>query len=115
VRGEPLSEPVYYRNAQWAVTGYGIEELPETNGPIDAEQIGETRKDAKGRATYYNLPLHLASRQQVNIELFLDAFMRALVIHRKRHKGPVSLKLFIATADAARDRAKSARNMRPAS
>jgi len=106
---EPLSEPIYYQNAQWAVTAYGIEQVPPSSGPIPASDIAFTRKDSKGHVIYYDLPLHMAGKQWVNIELFLDAFMRALVKHEAAHRGPISLKLFIETADAARDLAQESK------
>ena len=104
--GEPLSEPIYYQNEQWAVTVYGIEEIPTTSGQIRATDIAEKRTNSKGEVEYYNLPLLMAGKEWVKIELFLDAFMRALDIHEEACRECPSLKLFIKTADKARALAK---------
>jgi hypothetical protein len=71
-----LAEPIYYRNAQWAVTGYGIECLE------DVYYISRDRLD--GTFTDSGLPewpMHLAEKNWVNDQLFLEAFAIALCVH----------------------------------
>jgi len=76
---EDLTQPVYYRNAQWAVTGYGMECLDQTYY-FEASRLGEGRDDLP------DWPLHLAEKEWVNPDLFLEAFMIALSVHAGSYK-----------------------------
>src|SRR5208337_179030 len=71
---EDLDEPIYFRNADWAVTGYGIE---RTDGsyPIEAKRLGELANYTDQKLPDW--PLHIA-RKVWNFDLFMEAFMIAL-------------------------------------
>lgn len=100
---EGLTEPVYFRNTQWAVTGYGIESLqPNAGYNIEAECLAERRgKDEP----LYNWPMHMAAKGWVDIDLFLEAFQHALYLHTGKYGEPPSFHIFHRTEMRARERA----------
>jgi hypothetical protein len=91
---EDLDEPIYFRNADWAVTGYGIE---RTDGsyPIEAKRLGELANYTDQKLPDW--PLHIA-RKVWNFDLFMEAFMIALWVHRGEYDPA-----FLANKDWVRD------------
>jgi hypothetical protein len=68
------------KNHQWEVTQFGIESVrPAPEYPILKSRLTETTE--RGRATYYDWPIHLADKSWVDIEAFLEAFADALSTH----------------------------------
>jgi hypothetical protein len=75
-----------FKNAQWAVTGYGVEVLPpEPEYFIEADRLAERTIDGR----LLNWPLHMARKEWVEIELFLTAFKTALDIHMEKYGAPI--------------------------
>jgi hypothetical protein len=94
VRGDELSRPVYFQNKQWAVTDYGIERADGTY-PIEAERLGEARHNSG----LPNWPIHMADKEWCDRDLFMDAFLRALVVHDGRYIQRFRKDWYVKTAD----------------
>jgi len=100
---EELTEPVHFKNRQWAVTGYGIESLPPGSGYwIEANRLAEKEI---GASDCYNWPPHMARQSWVDIELFLEAFAKALDVHAGKYGEPPSVLIFHESAERARQTA----------
>ena len=65
--------PVHFTNAQWAVTGFGLEYL----GGERAYAV-EGRRLCEMLGGLYDWPLHMAGKPWVDVEAFLEAFEHAL-------------------------------------
>lgn len=74
-----IAGPVYFSNASWAVTGYGLESLIAYY-PIQAACLGEARGD------YSNWLLHLAEKEPFAERYgeLVEAFRVALRCHKVR-------------------------------
>lgn len=81
-----IEEPVHFSNAQWAVTGYGIECL-EDPYPIEARRLLETGH--RQGITCYDWPVHMAEKCWVDVQAFHEAFVRALDLHKGAYPGRV--------------------------
>ena len=85
-----------FKNAQWAVTDYGIETVkPEASYEIDAGRLTEMSERSNG--TFYDWPVHMAEKEWVDIEAFNEAFAEALEEHEGRYSPEVDLALLAAT------------------
>jgi hypothetical protein len=75
---EGLTLPIHFRNEQWAVTGYGLECVDKDNGHYEIEKcrLGEADRG------FPDWPPHMAGKSWVSPELFMEAFMLALWVHR---------------------------------
>lgn len=71
-----------FKNAQWAVTDYGLEAEPP-NAPYEISKRSLTLESHRGDETFYNWPVHVAEKSWVDINAFNEAFDKAL----KEHKG----------------------------
>lgn len=69
--GESL-DVIWWRGRQWAVTAYGIEAL-DGRYAIAADQIGQT-----------DWPQHVTSKEWVDIEDFLTAWLVGIALHGVR-------------------------------
>lgn len=73
-----------YQNSQWAVTEYGLETVaPEARYEIEASRLTETTK--RGDDTFYEWPVHLAEKEWVDLGAFIQAFEKALELHKDRY------------------------------
>jgi hypothetical protein len=79
---EQLDMPIRYINAQWAVTGYGIECIASQAYEIPKDRLDEERPGTEGLPDW---PLHMAEKEWVDIERFIAAFEQALKHHRVKH------------------------------
>jgi hypothetical protein len=71
-----------YSNSQWAVTEAGLECLTESY-PIDANRLDETTyRDGETLADWI---VHMVEKVWIDFDQFIDAYTRALEIHKKRH------------------------------
>lgn len=85
--GEPPSE-VWFKNHQWSVTDYGVEAVkPAPYYHFDKSRLLETGN--RGDESYYDWPLQLAEKTWVDIEAFLEAFVKALELHAGSFLGKV--------------------------
>jgi hypothetical protein len=66
-------------NHQWVVTSYGIEAMGHNHYNVPMERLATLREGHPGAADW---PLHVAERDWVDIEAFLEAFFYALDHHR---------------------------------
>jgi hypothetical protein len=70
-----------YKNQQWAVTDYGVESLrSEPYYHFDKTRLLESTDYGSGE-TYYDWPIHMAEKTWVDIEAFIDVFLKAIEIH----------------------------------
>jgi hypothetical protein len=81
---------VHYINNQWAVTGYGVECIT-SEYPIKADRLCEKRGFGPD-SRMPDWPMHMADKNWVDINLFVDAFERALSIHDVKHEFPANWK-----------------------
>jgi hypothetical protein len=94
---QPLSEPIYFQNSQWAVTSYGIE---RTDGcyVIEANRLTETEM---GNGCY-SWPMHLSrTKARHDAVAFGAAFAVALIIHAGKYKPAVKPDMFARSITAA--------------
>lgn len=63
---------VYFTNAQWAVTEYGIECIGDSPYDIAAHRVSEMR------GPHYEWPLHMAGKTWVKVDAFNEALRFAL-------------------------------------
>lgn len=98
-----FTPPIYFKNKQWAVTGYGIEELKSGEGAYRIEADGLVKRRLGEEC--YDWPLHMASKRWVDVEAFLEAFDKALYVHTGRYGEPPSFHLSHRTAGRARQTA----------
>ena len=76
-----------YRNHQWRVTKHGMESIkPAPTYEFEAKRLSETT-DRSG-AIYYDWPIHMAEKNWVDLDAFIDAFSRALDLHAGRYDPP---------------------------
>src|SRR4051794_21428864 len=77
-----------FQNAQWAVTDWGMEAAhPEPPYEFEAERFTETT--VREAITYYDWPVHLAEKDWVDIESFIEAFSRALDLNSDKYNSKV--------------------------
>jgi hypothetical protein len=75
--------PIHFENSQWVVTNYGLENL-ETYYQIRADALFSRRFDPHLRCQLYELPLDMALKTFVDIELFISGFLAAATIYQHR-------------------------------
>jgi len=78
------------KNGQWQVTNYGVESIVSATTPrydFAADRLLETTDRHNG--TFYDWPVHMAEKDWVDIEAFIEAFQAALAIHAE-HIGAVA-------------------------
>ncbi len=76
---ESLTQPIYHIGRQWAVTGFGIEEVPSAahHAPyyfISKNDLGRGREWVR----------HMAEKQWVDVADFTRAFAIAENVHRPK-------------------------------
>jgi hypothetical protein len=90
-----IQAPIFYSNAQWAVTKYGIESLTT---PYEIERDRLTERAAYIGNWCSDWVVHLADKIWVDVHLFADALRHALLIHKVRGRTLIDI-------DASVDRA----------
>jgi hypothetical protein len=92
---------ILYRNHQWAVTKYGVETIkPEAPYYFEAKRLADLTD--YGQGPLYNWPIHMAEKGWVDIEAFIEAFVKALELHAKKYKPPVDNELLARSLAEAR-------------
>jgi hypothetical protein len=81
--------PVYFANAQWAVTDYGLECLTEAYA-IERDRLTERWHDD---ATVSDWVMHLADRDWCDLDYLCEAFDVALRHHRVKGRTLINLQL----------------------
>jgi hypothetical protein len=90
-----------FENHQWSVTDYGVESVkPAPEYHFEANRLLET--GSAGREEMYDWPIHMADKTWVDIEAFIEAFIRAIDIHKGKYKGEVDPEMLSASVGAAR-------------
>lgn len=89
------------KNRQWKVTKHGLESIDERSDySIEAKRLGEMVD--RGDGDHYDWPIHMAEKTWVDIDLFIDAFVKALEFH----KIPFDKKVLAASLDQGRQDAR---------
>jgi hypothetical protein len=78
---------VLFKNAQWAVTDYGVETVEGDRGvpPYHIEESRLTETASRPNGIFYDWPVHMARKAWVDIEAFTEAFDKALELHKGRY------------------------------
>ncbi len=95
---------ILFKNAQWAVTEWGLECIdpgPPHEYLIEAHRL--LAMGGIGQGQFYDMPLHLAAKTWVNIDAFNEAFVEALGHHKGKYRGEVNKKMLLASLDRARE------------
>lgn len=92
---------ITFANDQWAVTELGLEHQGWPEYEIGVDRLSELLGPGPEGALYM-WPVHMAMKPSVNIELFLTAFLHALVEHAGSHPGEVDVILLRDTFAEAR-------------
>ncbi|MBL4747582.1 MAG: hypothetical protein JKY17_01955 [Magnetovibrio sp.] len=78
--GMHKGKKMYFSNNQWSVTDKGLETIhPAPQYFIDKGRLTETSGLEQG--TIYVWPAQLAEKTWVDIEAFIEAYIKALEIH----------------------------------
>jgi hypothetical protein len=94
-----------FQNNQWSVTDYGVESVkPAPEYHFEAGRLLET--GSAGREVMYDWPVQMADKTWVDIEAFIEAFTRAIEVHKGKYKGEVDPKMLSASISTARASAK---------
>jgi hypothetical protein len=97
---EPPSK-VLFENHQWQVTDYGVESAkPAPTYHFEARRVLET--GSAGREELYDWPVHMAEKTWVDIEAFIEPFVKATEIHAGKYKGRVDAAMLKASIAEAR-------------
>lgn len=90
-------EFVAFENSQWRVTMFGLES-PEHSYDIVASRLTEM-----GVEPYcYDWPTHMAAKNWVSLDLFIDAYAFALDFHHDKYQPPLSARTLLRSIKAAR-------------
>lgn len=74
-----------YKNRQWAVTDYGVESLRSAPYyPFDKTRLLESTDFGSGEM--YDWPIHMAEKTWVDIEAFIEVFLKAIDLHGYKGK-----------------------------
>jgi hypothetical protein len=75
---EPPSE-IWFKNHQWSVTDYGVEAVkPAPYYHFDKKRILETGNRG---GELYDWPVHMAEKTWVDLEAFIEVFLKAIDMH----------------------------------
>lgn len=74
--GDPLTGPIHWRGAQWAVTGLGVEAL-DGSYPIEVARLWEDEDS-------YGWVRHMADKNWVDLAEFAEALRIARRLHQAR-------------------------------
>jgi hypothetical protein len=84
---EALSK-ILFENHQWQVTDYGVESVKPAPGyHFEARRLLEN--ESAGQGELYDWPVQMAEKNWVDIEAFIEAFVKALDLHAGSCKGKV--------------------------
>ncbi len=96
-----MTEQTYFENSQWRLERRGIESTnPKRFYQIDADRLGETTE--RNGVVYYDWPLHMAEKDWVNLNEFIEVFDRGLDAHKGQLKSPRDDEMFKRSCDHAR-------------
>ena len=99
---------VFFKNAQWAVTEWGLE-AARPGAPceyfIPAHRLLE--RSGIGYGELYDWPLHLAEKTWIDMDAFNEAFAEALKHHKGKYRGDVDKKILLASIDRTRTQVRS--------
>jgi hypothetical protein len=94
---------VLFKNAQWAVTDYGMETIEDGYTPLyHIEESRLTEVSSRRNGAFYNWPVHMAKKTWVDIEAFIEAFSKALELQIGRHSREVDQGILKASIVEAR-------------
>src|SRR5436190_20938556 len=82
---------IIFENAQWRVTDWGLESVGRPTAPvylIDAARLLGMNFVGKGNCYFW--PFHMAAKNWVDIEAFIEAFQIAIGVHKGNYKGNVN-------------------------
>ncbi len=100
---------VFFKNAQWAVTEWGLE-AARPGAPceyfIPAHRLLE--RGGIGHGELYDWPLHLAEKTWVDMDAFNEAFVEALRHHKGKFREEVNKKMLLASLDRVHKQASHA-------
>jgi hypothetical protein len=84
---EPPSE-IWFKNHQWSVTDYGVESVRPA---APYYHFAKTRLLETGNrgGELYDWPIQLAEKTWVDIEAFIEVFLKALELHAGGYAGKV--------------------------
>ena len=96
-----------FKNGQWAVRSWGLQSV-KPGAPyeynIAASRLLE--KMGAGGGELYDWPYHMAEKNWVNIDAFIEAFGKALEEHKGKYNADVDTELLKLTYQKARERAQ---------
>jgi hypothetical protein len=83
-RQNDLSEPVYWRGRQWAVTGYGLETIGEPyHYFIEAARLGSR---GHGGPDHFSVLRHLLEKGWCDREDLAEAYRQAIRFHKQHFR-----------------------------
>ncbi|HLZ01824.1 MAG TPA: hypothetical protein VKR55_06690 [Bradyrhizobium sp.] len=101
--GDGPSE-LWFKNHQWAVTDYGVEVVkPTSYYHFDKTRLLESTDYGSGEL--YDWPVHMAEKTWVDIEAFIEVFLKALELHAGSYRGNVDKEMLTKSLARARKEA----------
>lgn len=99
---EEQSSVVWFENHQWSVTDYGVESV-RPGAPyhyhFDKSRLLETGNHG---GEMYDWPVHMAEKTWIDIEAFIEAFVKALDLHTGSYRGAVDQVMLEKSIERAR-------------
>jgi hypothetical protein len=95
-----IEPPILYANRQWAVTKFGLECLTD-DYPIKAERLGKTTN--RSGEILADWVVHMAEKSWVDLDELVDAYAKALKIHKSAYKGMITPKMMERSIEYAKD------------
>ena len=90
-----------FKNSQWVVTDYGVDTVEgQPEYPFEAKRLVDLGR--AGQGDLYTWPVHLAEKSWVDIEAFVEVFIKAIEIHKGKYTGEVDPKVLGASIEEAR-------------
>lgn len=87
-----ITDPVYFVNDQWAVTGYGLERVTEDHPyEWDADRLLATHDSGMGHPPGSAVLQHIGQKTWVDANLLIEAFRVAINVHCQGQALPFDL------------------------
>jgi len=94
-----------FENLQWRVTEWGLQSIRP--GALSEYNIAAYRlleRAGSGGGRFYDWPVHMALKDWVDFESFMDAYLNAIEAHRGTYQGEMDRQLMDKTIEEAKRR-----------
>lgn len=97
---------VWFSNNQWSVTDYGVESVRPAAPYYHFDKSRLLESTDHGFGEMYDWPVHMAEKIWVDIEAFIEVFVKALEMHAGSYRGKVDETMLSKSLARARKEAR---------